>query len=331
MIRVENLTKRFGLFTAVDDLSFTIGRGEVVGFLGPNGAGKTTTMRVLTGYLPATQGRVSIADHDIFEEPIAAKRVVGYLPEGVPVYPEMPVIDYLSFVSEIKAVDRSTRRADIERVVEQTDIGPFRKRACGHLSKGMKKRVGIAQALLGEPKVLILDEPTEGLDPNQVVGIRELVIALAGQRTVIVSSHILPEIEQTCSRVLIMDRGRLVASDSVSHIREGARGASTRVHLEVRGTSAAVRAAVEGVSGVSVVTLEDREHGMCGAELALAAPESTAKVAARVVEAGLELFELRREQMSLEDVFVRLTGRGTPGGASPSEDPGPPHGEGAAR
>jgi ABC-2 type transport system ATP-binding protein len=319
MIRIENLTKRFGNVTAVDDLSFEVERGEVLGFLGPNGAGKTTTMRVLTGFVPATSGRVFVADHDIFEEPLEAKRRIGYLPESVPVYPEMSVESYLYFVTELKGLEKSVRRREVEQAMELTDITDRRNRVVGHLSKGLKKRVGIAQALLGEPYVLVLDEPTEGLDPNQVRAIRELVTNLSSDRTVIVSTHILSEVEQTCSRVLIIDHGRAVMSDSVENIRRMGRGAV--VTLRVAAGADRVREAVAGVPGVARLEVERNTDDVSGFTLSLTDPGATPALAAAIVKAGLPLVEMRQEGESLEDVFVRLTHHAEPSSSGGDVEP----------
>jgi ABC-2 type transport system ATP-binding protein len=307
MIRVEHLTKRFGLFTAVDDLSFEVGRGEVLGFLGPNGAGKTTTMRILTGFIPATMGTVSVAGHDVFEEPLQAKRRIGYLPEGVPVYTEMVVADYLHFVSELKGVPSSERTRIIEQVIEQTDIGRFRGRIIGHLSKGMKKRVGIAQALLGNPDVLVLDEPTEGLDPSQVVSIRELVTSLGGERTLIVSTHILSEVEQTCTRVLIVDDGRKLASDSVDRVRKSIRGDTVQLRLEVMGSASEAQAVLSELPGVTSIEIDRSEGDTSVLSIDTVTAETAPEVAAALINAGIALLEMRRELATLEQVFLTLT------------------------
>jgi ABC-2 type transport system ATP-binding protein len=307
MIKVENLTKRFGQVTAVDGVSFEVEAGEIVGFLGPNGAGKTTTMRIITGFIPATSGKISIAGHDVFDEPLECKRRIGYLPESIPVYGEMDVTSYLRFVHAIKGLPKGERDRDIERVLHLADIADRRNRTIGHLSKGLKKRVGLAQALLGNPDVLILDEPTEGLDPNQLVAIRELIRSLARSHTVVLSTHILSEVEATCSRALIIDRGRLIASDSVEHLRE-ARPDRVNLTVRVRGSEELAQRALAEVAVVSSV----RTHRL-GEEtvIELAVPERqhAADVAAALVRAGLGLVELGSERARLEDTFVRLTRR----------------------
>ena len=218
MIDVQHVTKRYGPLTAVDDLSFRVERGEILGFLGPNGAGKTTTMRILTGYLPATEGRVQVAGFDVFEQPTEAKRRTGYLPETPPLYPEMTVDEYLQFVARIKGVPASDRQAQIDSAMERTSIADMSDRYCGRLSKGYRQRVGLAQAILHNPDVLILDEPTAGLDPRQIIETRKLITDLAGDHTIILSTHILPEVSQTCQRVVIINRGRVVAVDTPDNL-----------------------------------------------------------------------------------------------------------------
>ena len=215
MIEVTELTKRYRDLVAVDRLSFTIGKGEIVGFLGPNGAGKSTTMRILTGFLPATSGTAKVAGFDVFEEPLEVKRRVGYLPENPPVYADLTVKSYLRFCADLKSVPRKQVRAEIERVAERTAVEGVMDRVIGNLSKGYRQRVGLAQALLGDPEVLVLDEPTVGLDPLQIREVRDLVKGLAGEHTVILSTHILPEVAMTCEKVLVVNQGRLVDHDTL--------------------------------------------------------------------------------------------------------------------
>src|SRR5215468_8209823 len=218
MIEVTGLTKRYRDRVAVDDLTFSVPEGEILGFLGPNGAGKSTTMRVLTGYLPASSGTVKVAGHDVFEEPYEVKRRIGYLPETPPLYPEMSVRGYLRFVASLKGVTRGQMASELDRVAHATGISGEMDRLIQNLSKGFRQRVGLAQALLGSPPVLILDEPTEGLDPNQRAEVRQLIKGLAGQHTVILSSHILPEVTMTCKRVLILNQGKMVAFDEIKNL-----------------------------------------------------------------------------------------------------------------
>src|SRR5215470_14006585 len=219
MIKVEGLTKRYARTVAVDDISFEVQKGQIVGFLGPNGAGKTTTMRVLTCFLPPTSGTANVAGFDVIEKPIEVKKRIGYLPETPPLYPEMEVIEYLNFVGRIKGVPKANLSKRIDEVMEKCAVTDVRAREIGKLSKGYRQRVGLAQAILHNPDVLILDEPTAGLDPHQIIETRDLIKGLAGNHTIILSTHILPEVEATCERVIIISKGRLVATDSVSNLR----------------------------------------------------------------------------------------------------------------
>ena len=238
MIEVQHLTKRYGRVTAVDDVSFRVERGEILGFLGPNGAGKTTTMRILTGYMPATEGKAIVAGFDVFDQPIEAKRRTGYLPETPPLYPDMSVSEYLDFVAKIKGVPvgRPARSAS-STVMERTRIADMANRLCGKLSKGYKQRVGLAQALIHNPDVLILDEPTAGLDPKQIIETRELIKELAGDHTIILSTHILPEVAQTCQRVVIINKGQVVAVDTPDNLTARLRGSET-MYLQVDASGA---------------------------------------------------------------------------------------------
>ena len=219
MISVQGLTKRYGPIEAICDLSFEVGERQIVGFLGPNGAGKTTTMRILAGFIPATQGRAVLAGYDVHREPIEVKRRLGYLPENVPLYPEMIVKSYLRYVAEIKGVLRPSRIKEVNRVIERCGLEPIADRVIRHISKGYRQRVGLAQALIGNPPVLILDEPTVGLDPKQIVGIRKMIKDLEGDHTVLLSTHILPEVAMICSRVIILNQGRIVAEEEMSSLR----------------------------------------------------------------------------------------------------------------
>src|SRR5688572_6045927 len=227
VIEVQHLTKRYGPVTAVDDVTFRVERGEILGFLGPNGAGKTTTMRVLTGYMPPTEGKAIVAGFDVLEQPVDAKRRTGYLPETPPLYPDMTVRDYLDFVARIKGVPRNERKNRVGAVMERTRVHDVGRRHCGKLSKGYRQRVGLAQALLHNPDVLILDEPTAGLDPKQIIETRKLIKELAGDHTIILSTHILPEVSQTCQRVVIINKGRVVAVDTPHNLTGRLRGAET--------------------------------------------------------------------------------------------------------
>ena len=300
MIEVAHLTKEFGDFTAVRDVSFTIAPGECVGFLGPNGAGKTTTMRVIAGIFPPTSGSVRVGGHDVQRDPDATRRLVGYFPENAPYYPEMSVEEYLAFVARAKRLPRAARRAEVERVIRATTLGEMRRRLVGKLSKGFRQRVGLAQALLGDPQVLILDEPTSGLDPEQVAEIRELVKSLRGQRTIIFSSHILSEVSQVAQRVVIINRGRVVAEDRPEGLARRIEGAVT-VHLRAEAPESELRtllSMIPGVHDLAVVDGRFRFH---------ARDEGVVREVSRAVtERGFLLLELSRESLSLEEIFLRL-------------------------
>src|SRR3954447_8918484 len=252
VIEVQHLTKRYGRVTAVDDVSFRVERGEILGFLGPNGAGKTTTMRILTGYMPASDGRATVAGFDVFDHPLEAKRRTGYLPETPPLYPDMTVREYLDFVARIKGVAAAERRARVDTVMQRTRVADMATRHCGKLSKGYRQRVGLAQTILHNPEVLILDEPTAGLDPKQIIETRDLIRGLAGDHTIILSTHILPEVSQTCQRVVIINKGRVVAVDTPANLTARLKGAET-MYVEVDAPGADVAATLGAVAGVTRV------------------------------------------------------------------------------
>jgi ABC-2 type transport system ATP-binding protein len=306
VIEVQHLTKRYGRVTAVDDVSFRVERGEIVGFLGPNGAGKTTTMRVITGYMPPTEGRVVVAGFDVFEQPIDAKRRTGYLPETPPLYPDMTVREYLTFVARIKGVPSGERKARVERVMARTAVADMRDRLCGKLSKGYRQRVGLAQAILHNPDVLVLDEPTAGLDPKQINETRQLIHELAGDHTIILSTHILPEVAQTCQRVVIINKGRVVAVDTPDNLTRRLRGAESLYVLVDADRDAAP--ALQGVPGVTRVAMAGRHESAVGYEVESVRGEDVRRDLARVVVSqGWGLLELRPLRVSLEDVFLRVT------------------------
>ena len=307
MIEVEHLTKRYGPVTAVQDVSFQVHKGEILGFLGPNGAGKTTTMRVLTGYMPATEGRVVVAGHDVFEQPVQAKRRIGYLPETPPLYPDMTVREYLQFVAKIKGVPPGDRKKRVEQVMARTWVSDMAGRACGKLSKGYRQRVGLAQALIHNPDVLILDEPTAGLDPKQIIETRRLIKELAGDHTIILSTHILPEVSQTCDRVVIINKGRVVAVDTPDNLTGRLRGAETmfvQVDGARAGEAAAALAKVPGVVRVSPV--DDAATGAFEVE-SETGRDVRRELARAVVLGGHDLLELRPTRVSLEEIFLSLT------------------------
>jgi len=307
VIEVKNLTKRYGRFTAVDDVSFRVERGEILGFLGPNGAGKTTTMRILTGYMPATEGTARVADFDVFEQPVEAKRRTGYLPETPPLYPDMSVLEYLRFVAKIKGVPSADRRQRIQSVMERTRISDMANRLCGNLSKGYKQRVGLAQALIHNPDVLILDEPTAGLDPKQIIETRQLIKDLAGDHTIVLSTHILPEVSQTCQRVVIIAKGKVVAVDTPDNLTARLQGSET-LYLQVDTNGGDVAAALAATTGVIRVAEADRKNGVVGYEVESERGRDIRRDLARtVVGSGWGLLELRPTRISLEEIFLKLT------------------------
>jgi ABC-2 type transport system ATP-binding protein len=324
MIEVENLTKRYGPHTAVENVSFKVQKGEILGFLGPNGAGKTTTMRILTGYLPASAGTARIAGHDVFEQPLEAKRHVGYLPETPPLYPDMRVSHYLEFVARVKGVPAGERRARIDEAMQKARITDVPRKVIGRLSKGYRQRVGLAQALLGNPDVLILDEPTSGLDPKQIVETREMIKALGGDHTVILSTHILHDVGMTCGRVLIISKGRVAAEDTPENLTRRLKG-SEGLRVDARGDQAALELAIRAVAGIAAVrptASKDPSEGVVSFEVeAQQGRDIRADVARAVVQKGFELVGLQRLGLSLEDIFLQLTTTDTAAGGAPPEAP----------
>jgi len=321
VIEVDNLTKRYGRTTAVDGISFVVKKGEILGFLGPNGAGKTTTMRILTCYLPPTEGTARVAGHDVFEEPLEVKKRVGYIPETPPLYPDMEVASFLDFCAKIKGVAKSERRARVDSAMEKCRVGDVRKTLIGRLSKGYRQRVGLAQAILHDPPVLILDEPTAGLDPKQIIETRDLIKALGGEHTIILSTHILPEVSMTCGRVVIINKGKVVAEDTPENLTHRLSGAGT-LRLDVRGDSAAVAEALRSVPGVTAV----RPHAQAGDVSALdveaaAGADVRADLARAVVQKGFGLLGLQQVGMSLEEIFLHLTTSEATAEAAPSPAP----------
>ena len=325
MITVKSLTKRYARTVAVDHISFEVQKGQIVGFLGPNGAGKTTTMRILTCFLPPTDGSANVAGFDVLEQPLEVKKRIGYLPETPPLYPEMEVREYLAFVGKLKGMSGAALATRIGEVSERCAIADVQAKLLGKLSKGYRQRVGLAQAIIHNPDVLILDEPTAGLDPKQINETRELIRSLAGDHTIILSTHILPEVEQTCEQVIIINKGKLVATDSVHNLQNRARGVES-VLLEVEGRDGALDSKViqerlERVSGVSRVLLKDHQNNRSSFEVeSLKDRVIRGDLARAVVESGWNLNELRAAAMSLEEIFLQLTGaeqaEGAPKGAS---------------
>ncbi len=306
MIEVKGVSKSFGRVQAVDNVSFEVRKGEILGFLGPNGAGKTTTMRILTCFIPPTEGTASVAGFDIFKSPLQVKRRVGYLPETPPLYPEMTVFDYLQFVAHIKGLRGSQVNGRVETVIDRCEIADVREQLIEQLSKGYRQRVGLAQALVHDPDVLVLDEPTAGLDPKQIIQTRELIKSLAGDHTIILSTHILPEVSMTCERVVIINEGRVVAEGTPQSLT--ARYQDTEVlTLTVEGHEEPVRHAVGGISGVNRVQAKtvDGEVRTYHVEVA-AGRDVRADIARAIVEQGFQLLELRQTSMNLEDVYLNV-------------------------
>jgi len=317
MIEVEHLTKTYVDEPVVRDLSFFVPEGQVLGFLGPNGAGKTTAMRMITAYLPPTAGRVVVAGEDLDQDPMALRRKVGYLPENVPLYPELRVEEYLRFRADVSEVPRSEQRARIEFVVDRCLLGDVRRQVIGTLSKGYRQRVGLAGALIHDPPVLILDEPTVGLDPNQIIRIRELIAELGRDRTVVLSTHILPEVEQVCERVLIIDRGRIVADGTPEDLRRRMVGAPA-LEVELKGADGDAASRLDALPGV--MSTAERVGGRYLVEHAPDADPREA-IFRLAVERGWVLMEMSPRQASLEDVFVRLTTRDLADAVEPAVEP----------
>ena len=307
MIEVRHLSKRYGTHLAVDDLSFSIDRGVVYGFLGPNGAGKSTTMNIMTGCLGATEGEVLIDGHNVAEEPMEAKKHIGYLPELPPLYGDMTPEEYLRFVARAKGLRREESARQIETVMEKTRIADVRKRLIRNLSKGYRQRVGIAQALLGNPEVIILDEPTVGLDPAQIIEIRELIRELGKEHTLVLSSHILSEVQAVCDSILILSKGRLVACDTAENLTKLMRGREN-LRLLTRAEEETVRPIVEKVDGVESLAFAE-EDGLTAADVTPVEGQDVREALFNAfAETKVPLLELRTEKASLEDVFLELTG-----------------------
>jgi ABC-2 type transport system ATP-binding protein len=315
MITVKELTKKYARTIAVDHVSFEVQKGQIVGFLGPNGAGKTTTMRMLTCFLPPTSGSATVAGFDVLEQPLEVKKRIGYLPETPPLYPEMETAEYLEFVGKLKGLSGSHLTKRVDYVCDRCAIADVKQKLLGKLSKGYRQRVGLAQAIIHNPDVLILDEPTAGLDPKQINETRELIRGLAGDHTIILSTHILPEVEQTCQQVIIINKGKLVAKDSVHNLQARARGAES-VLVEVGGRNgnvdlSVVQRRLEQVRGVSRVEYKTSHANRNVFEIESQQGFVRGDLARAVVEAGWDLNELRPAAMSLEEIFLQLTGEET--------------------
>jgi len=312
VIEVQHIIKRYGRVTAVDDVSFRVERGEILGFLGPNGAGKTTTMRILTGYMPPTEGKATVAGFDIFTHPLEAKRRTGYLPETPPLYPDMTVREYLDFVAKIKGVPPKERRDRVTTTMERARVADMASRHCSKLSKGYRQRVGLAQALIHNPEVLILDEPTVGLDPKQIIETRELIRNLGGDHTIVLSTHILPEVAQTCQRVVIINKGRVVAVDTPENLTARLRGAET-MYVQIDSNGADAAAVLQSIPGVTRVAASDGKGPAGGFEVeSVRGTDVRREIARTVVNRGWGLLELRPMRMSLEEIFLQVTTDETP-------------------
>jgi ABC-2 type transport system ATP-binding protein len=308
LIEVEHLTKSYGASRAVNDISFKVERGEILGFLGPNGAGKTTTMRILTGYLPATGGTARVAGFDVSEQSIEVRRHIGYLPEAPPLYPEMTVRGYLEFVARIKGVAAADIARRVNEALKLATIEDKASELIKRLSRGYRQRVGIAQAIVHNPDVVILDEPTVGLDPKQIIEVRKLIKGLAKDHTVILSTHILPEVSMTCDRVVIINKGKIVAIDTPENLTSQIKGGE-RVRLEARGDIDKLRSVLGSIQGIERMEVESgaHEHEVSATIESERGLDLRSKIAAGIVHGGLELIELRGVSLSLEEIFLQLT------------------------
>ncbi len=314
MIQVTGLSKRYVRHFAVKDISFSVEKGDIVGFLGPNGAGKTTTMRILTCFMPPTEGTATVAGFDVFQQPFEVKKHIGYLPEMPPLYPEMSVSDYLNFVARLKNIPAGDIKSRTQQVMERCSVADVSTQLISKLSKGYRQRVGLAQAIIHNPDVLILDEPTSGLDPKQILETRELIKSLAGEHTIILSTHILPEVEAVCKNVIIINKGKLVATDSVENLKNRSGFGAVQVEVETNGDAdaLAIHQKLEQVPGVSKVL--DRPLAGPGRFVfeveSLQGRNSRADVARAIVHAGWNLLELKSSSLTLEEAFLELTGSG---------------------
>jgi ABC-2 type transport system ATP-binding protein len=308
LIEVQDLTKAYGPVTAVDHVSFSVNKGEILGFLGPNGAGKTTTMRILTGFMPATSGTARVAGFDVFEDSLEVRRHIGYLPEAPPLYPDMTVETYLDFVLRIKNVPADNRPARIADALAKTNLADKRSELIKRLSRGYKQRAGLAQALVHDPDVIILDEPTVGLDPKQIIEVRHLIKGLAGSHTIILSTHILPEVSMTCDRVVIIHKGKIVAMDTPQNLTAQLKGGQ-KIHLDVQAPEKALRELLVQIPGASQVQVSPaRADGHVTASVeAAAGRDIRSQIAAKIVQSGWALYELRGVSASLEEIFLKLT------------------------
>lgn len=306
MIEVKNLVKKYGDHLAVDNLSFTVEKGQIYGFLGPNGAGKSTTMNIMTGYLGATEGEVIINGHDILKEPELAKKSIGYLPEIPPLYTDMTVMEYLKFVAELKKIKKTEIQESVDEVIELVGLVDVEKRLIKNLSKGYRQRVGLAQAIIGFPEIIILDEPMVGLDPIQIIEIRELIRKLAKEHTVILSSHILAEVQEMCDYIMIISKGKLVASDTPENL-EKLMGTTEKITVEVEGEREEVEGVLTSLGEDVTWTIRSGEEGVLVAEIETKEGDMRKEIARAFASAGCPLLTLKKETVSLEDVFLELT------------------------
>ena len=311
MIQVEGLSKKYARHVAVNNISFSVEKGDIVGFLGPNGAGKTTTMRILTCFLPPTEGKVTVAGYDVFDNPLEVKKRIGYLPEAPPLYPEMAVQDYLTFVAKLKNVPKSEVKSRTEQVMERCSVADVKGKLISKLSKGYRQRVGLAQAIIHNPDVLILDEPTSGLDPKQITETRDLIHRLAGEHTIILSTHILPEVEAICRKVIIINRGNLLRNESLERLKTRGGGDTLAVQIQNNGEAdaVAIHRKLEQVPGISRVL----DRGVSGDTLSfevecLASRDARGDLARAIVHAGWNLLELKSIGMTLEEAYLQITG-----------------------
>ena len=305
LIEVKNLVKKYGNHLAVDDLSFSVKEGQIYGFLGPNGAGKSTTMNIMTGYISASSGEVIINGHDILKEPELAKKSIGYLPEIPPLYMDMKVSEYLRFVAELKQIEKVAREESVEEAISLVGLEDVKDRLIKNLSKGYKQRVGLAQAIIGFPEIIILDEPMVGLDPKQIIEMRELIRALAKEHTVILSSHILAEVREMCDHIMIISNGKLVASDTPQNLEKMMSGTETIV-AEVEGKVTAVKKALKGLEGVTFEVKENKK-GVILLEIKTKDKDMRKEISHALIEEDCQIITLKKEMVSLEDVFLGLT------------------------
>lgn len=306
MIELKNVTKKFGNKTAVDEISFKIEKGDIVGFLGPNAAGKTTTMRIITGFFPPTSGQVKIAGYDISKDSIAVKEKIGYMPENVPLYKELTVYSYLKFIAEIKGVPKDKIESRIEKAMKEVGISQVKNTIIGKLSKGFRQRVGLAQAIINDPEILILDEPTVGLDPVQIKEIRSLIKNMKGERTIILSTHILPEVSMTCDKVIIINEGKIIAQEDVKNLTNVSQKGS-QIYIEVEAPKSQFMTEIKKLKGVE--NIEEKEkisEGIYSYNLIISEQKDIKDIVNKIVKNDWGLLELRKQQVTLEDVFLKL-------------------------